>query len=49
MRLESEEEGIPSSAIREVSLLKEINHPNVVFLHEVIHSNKALTLVFELL
>jgi len=49
MRLESEEEGIPSTAIREISLLRELNHPNVVKLHEVIHSNKSLTLVFELL
>lgn len=30
IRLESEEEGIPSTAIREISLLKELNHPNIV-------------------
>ena len=29
-RLESEEEGVPSTAIREISLLKELQHPNVV-------------------
>ncbi|CAK56733.1 unnamed protein product (macronuclear) [Paramecium tetraurelia] len=47
IRLESEEEGIPSTAIREISLLKELNHPNIVKLMEVVHSNKKLVLVFE--
>ena len=47
IRLESEDEGIPSTAIREISLLKELNHPNIVKLTEVIHSNKKLILVFE--
>ncbi len=31
IRLESEEEGVPSTAIREISLLKELQHPNVVW------------------
>lgn len=30
IKLESEEEGVPSTAIREISLLKELNHRNVV-------------------
>lgn len=30
IRLESEDEGVPSTAIREVSLLKEMKHPNIV-------------------
>jgi serine/threonine protein kinase len=30
IRLEQEEEGVPSTAIREISLLKELNHTNVV-------------------
>ena len=30
IRLESEEEGVPSTAIREISILKEVQHPNVV-------------------
>lgn len=30
IRLTSEEEGVPSTAIREISLLKELQHANVV-------------------
>ena len=30
IRLEREDEGVPSTAIREISLLKGIKHPNVV-------------------
>lgn len=47
IRLQAEEEGIPSTAIREISLLKELNHKNIVKLYEVLHSPKKLTLVFE--
>jgi cyclin-dependent kinase len=49
IRLESEDEGIPSTAIREIALLKELQHPNIVRLHDVIHTDKKLTLVFEYL
>ncbi|XP_066991470.1 cyclin-dependent kinase 2 isoform X2 [Anabrus simplex] len=42
-------EGVPSTAIREISLLKELNHPNVVRLLDVVHSDKKLHLVFEFL
>jgi serine/threonine protein kinase len=47
IRLQADQEGIPSTAIREISLLKELNHINIVKLHEVLHSPKKLTLVFE--
>jgi cyclin-dependent kinase len=30
IRLETEDEGVPSTAIREISLLRELKHPNVV-------------------
>ncbi len=30
IRLDSEDEGVPSTAIREISLLKELQHPNIV-------------------
>eukprot|EP01096_Ripella_sp_DP13-Kostka_P002831 TRINITY_DN1398_c1_g1_i1.p1 TRINITY_DN1398_c1_g1~~TRINITY_DN1398_c1_g1_i1.p1 ORF type:complete len:293 (+),score=120.60 TRINITY_DN1398_c1_g1_i1:326-1204(+) len=49
IRLESEDEGVPCTAIREISLLKELDHPNVVKLYDVIHTEKKLTLVFEYL
>ncbi|KAL9642807.1 hypothetical protein ABK040_009882 [Willaertia magna] len=47
IRLEQEDEGVPSTSIREISLLKELNHPNVVGLHQVIHGTNQLHLVFE--
>jgi len=49
IRLETESEGVPSTAIREISLLKELNHPNIVRLLDVIHADKKLYLVFEFL
>lgn len=49
IRLESEDEGIPSTAIREIALLKELQHPNIVRLVNVLHTDKKLTLVFEFL
>ena len=30
IRLEQEDEGVPSTAIREISLLKELQHVNIV-------------------
>merc|ERR1719162_2795925 len=48
IRLEHEE-GAPCTAIREVSLLKGLKHSNIVTLHEIVHTDKSLTLVFEYL
>jgi serine/threonine protein kinase len=47
IRIDSEEEGVPCTAIREISLLKELKHPNIVKLLDVVHTEKKLTLVFE--
>lgn len=49
IRLEAEDEGIPSTAIREISLLKELRHVNIVRLYDVVHTDRKLTLVFEYL
>ncbi|GMF26007.1 unnamed protein product [Phytophthora fragariaefolia] len=49
IRLEAEDEGIPSTAIREISLLKELQHCNIVRLYNIVHTERKLTLVFEYL
>uniref|UniRef100_A0AC35U6N1 Fucosyltransferase n=1 Tax=Rhabditophanes sp. KR3021 TaxID=114890 RepID=A0AC35U6N1_9BILA len=46
IRLEPEE-GAPCTAIREVSLLRNLKHANVVTLHDIIYTERVLTLVFE--
>jgi len=47
IRLESEEEGVPSTAIREISLLKELQHKNIVSLEDVLMQESKLYLIFE--
>lgn len=47
VRLDEDDEGIPSSALREICILKELKHKNIVRLHDVMHSERRLTLVFE--
>eukprot|EP00512_Aurantiochytrium_limacinum_P001057 CAMPEP_0171490534 /NCGR_PEP_ID=MMETSP0958-20121227/3353_1 /TAXON_ID=87120 /ORGANISM="Aurantiochytrium limacinum, Strain ATCCMYA-1381" /LENGTH=384 /DNA_ID=CAMNT_0012023843 /DNA_START=749 /DNA_END=1900 /DNA_ORIENTATION=- len=47
--LEGQDEGVPSTAIREISLLKELSHENIVMLRDVIHFESKLYLVFEFL
>ena len=50
IRLEAEDEGVPSTAIREISLLKEMNDPNIVRLLNIVHADgQKLYLVFEFL
>ncbi|KAK7432543.1 Cyclin-dependent kinase catalytic subunit [Neonectria magnoliae] len=50
IRLEAEDEGVPSTAIREISLLKEMHNPNIVRLFNIVHADgHKLYLVFELL
>ena len=41
------EEGTPSTAIREISLMKELKHENILSLYDVIHTENKLMLVFE--
>ena len=49
IRCESKDEGTPSTAVREISILKQISHNNIVELYEVIHTESSLILVFEYL
>ncbi|XP_076791551.1 cyclin-dependent kinase 3 isoform X2 [Arvicanthis niloticus] len=49
IRLDLETEGVPSTAIREITLLKELKHPNIIKLLDVIHREKKLYMVFEFL
>lgn len=46
IRLELEE-GAPCTAIREVSLLRDLRHANIVTLHDIVYTERLLTLVFE--
>lgn len=41
------EEGAPATALREIAFMKEMSHPNIVRLLEVVHTEHTLTLVFE--
>lgn len=49
-RDQTEAESLDSSLCRPaVSLLKDLKHANIVTLHDIIHTDKSLTLVFEYL
>eukprot|EP00440_Ansanella_granifera_P055647 gb/GFBE01060315.1/.p1 GENE.gb/GFBE01060315.1/~~gb/GFBE01060315.1/.p1 ORF type:complete len:323 (+),score=71.63 gb/GFBE01060315.1/:1-969(+) len=49
IRILYEDDGVPSTALREITLLKELNHTNVVQLKDVYSSRASLHLVFECL
>lgn len=47
IRLDHDDEGIPSTAVREISLLKGLQHPNIICLKDVICGSNRLNLIFE--
>lgn len=47
IKLELEDEGVPSTALREISVLKTLRHPNIVRLLDVEHGENRLYLAFE--
>ncbi|KAK8899174.1 hypothetical protein M9Y10_001476 [Tritrichomonas musculus] len=49
MRLEQEEEGIPVTAMREAALLRNLNHPNILSVRDIICTKGSLTIVSEYL
>jgi cyclin-dependent kinase 1 len=49
IKIELEHEGIPSTALREICILRELNHPNIVELKDVVCSENKLYLLFEFL
>jgi serine/threonine protein kinase len=49
MKLGNREEGVPSTAIREIAILKELSHENIVRLFDVFCKPGELVLVFEIM
>ncbi|KAI9224349.1 Cdc2 cyclin-dependent kinase [Blastocladiella britannica] len=50
IKLEQEENGMPSTSIREITVLKELKHRNIVELYSIVYQdNQNLQLVFEFL
>ena len=47
--LDEAEEGVPCTTIREIALLKELQHDNVVRLKDVVNTKSSMYLVFEYL
>mmetsp|Transcript_39558 Transcript_39558/g.89212 ORF Transcript_39558/g.89212 Transcript_39558/m.89212 type:complete len:180 (+) Transcript_39558:61-600(+) len=49
IRIPFEDDGVPSTALREISLLKDLSNVNIIRLHDVSGSRLNLHLVFECL
>lgn len=47
LRMESEREGFPITAIREIRLLQTFDHPNIVSLLEIMVENKQIHMIFD--
>ena len=42
-------QGVPSTAIREISLMKEVQHPNVVKIRDIVHDESRLYMIMDYL
>ena len=47
IKIDLENEGIPSTALREITILRELDHPNIVKILDVVLDNSKLYLLFE--
>ena len=47
IKLNPDDEGIPSTTLREISVLRQLRHPNIVELSDVVQNDGRLYLVFE--
>lgn len=47
MKIDIDQEGIPSTALREITILRELDHPNIVKLSDVVLDDNHLYLLFE--
>ena len=43
MRLEGEDDGVPATALREISILREMKHQNIIELQHVFHTDRSLS------
>lgn len=48
INLKNIKQGIPSSAIREITILRQLNHPNIIRLHSLMNHDQTLYLVLDL-
>ena len=47
IKMDVDTEGIPSTALREIAILKKINHPNIINITDLAFSDKHIELVLE--
>lgn len=47
IKMDSKDEGIPSTAIREISILKHLEFPNILKINEYILTKNELYMIFD--
>jgi serine/threonine protein kinase len=47
IRIDNIDEGIPSTALREITLIKELNHPNIIKIQDIIYEEGNLEIIFD--